>query len=287
MSGKIPLRTPEGVLLYRRLKIGVGAVAGFGAVVSLASSPRPRDPGSRPLRTYSVAETAEALQTRLPLAPADRKGSAFREVGTFVLAGRGPAGATGILFDGRDETARFVVPRDGRWRASASVRTPGTHAFRVRFRRGDAPAGGTAELQAAFLAGPRTAQVPPASERDPRDRPAPADRTAAVEDIRITNVAPKDRLPLGRFTLRGIAPPGDFVRVYVDATLLGRAEVDLEGRWSYKPRVKGPGRRTFTVLDEITQRQFGPLAVVLVGKPAPKPPRKPAKVPKPPAPPLQ
>ncbi|RYG62779.1 hypothetical protein EON77_21790 [bacterium] len=55
------------------------------------------------------------------------------------------------------------------------------------------------------------------------------------------------------------------MQIYIDATFLGRAEVDLAGRWSFKPRVRTGGRRTFTIVDEITTRQFGPLPLIIAG----------------------
>ena len=286
---RLALITPEEVRRYRIGKAVVGGALGFGALLALVASARERPRPASPLVVPTAMRSEGGSNAALPpnLGPQRGRPNATQRTGLFALAGRGFAGTTAVIhLDGR-EAKRLLVDRTGRWCASIAVTGTGEHEFRAVYLQ-DGKTTGPSDVYRATFAAP-----PSAAEETPKGRAAPptADATrtvpdwnAVVEKIRITNLAANNRVVIGKFALRGIAPPGDTLKVYVDATLLGRAETKLSGRWSFTPRVNTPGRRTFTVVDEITLREFGPLPLILV-KPVPpvSKPVAPPEAPRPPA----
>lgn len=234
---------------YRTLKLMLGIALLPLAYTSLSH----REPGfarEERLVPQPVVINDDAMRVDFPLWWATGGRGPLRKIGRHDVRGRGPANADVLLYDENTVVGRTKTNRSGAWRTTVTISKPGLRAYRADFKRGNIAMGHSRTLGATIL--------DPAAERE--------------TDVRITNFSPRNRVVAGRFTLRGSAPPGDFVQVYVDATLLGRAEVDLAGRWSFKPRIRTGGRRTFTIVDEITTHQFGPLPLIVVGTTPPKKP---------------
>lgn len=252
---------PDGIRIYRRVKAALAAVLAAGALATVgARQGHPRTPLA-PLKSTPVASLREAMETTLPLHPLpgdpDGDPDAPRPLGSVTLAGQGPPGADATLTQNGREIVRFELGKSGRWRADVPVESPGDHEFRATYARDGVDAGRSRPYRARF-GDPEANSKPRASTEE-----KPSDRSAEVEAIRITNLAPGNKVETARLVLRGIAPPGDTLNVYMDATHLGRAEAKLSGRWEFRPKVQALGPHTFTVEDQITLRRFGPLPLLL------------------------
>lgn len=247
MSFEIYARSVGEIRRYRFIKLLLGFSLVPLALISLARE----GPSERSVAITSrpVVTTNDAMREDFPIRWAQGGKGRLKQIGKHAIFGRGPKNVLVILYEGEKTVTRAKTNARGDWKAQVWIKEAGVKAFRADFRRGGVASGRSMPL---------TATIVDASKR-------------VASDVSITNIAPNDRVISGFFTLRGSAPPGDFVQIYIDATLLGRTEVDLAGRWSFKPSVKTGGRRTFTIVDEITERQFGPLPVFVVGS---KPPAK-------------
>ena len=218
---------------------GAVATKGSASVSSRAGTPR-KTVRPEPYREdYKLALVMETGSRSLPIGP-------------YVMEGTGPRGATARLLEADEEILSTPVGNNGRWRAAFKATRAGLKTFQAEFLRDEKVVGKSKSLILTFTGG----------------------KAITPADLRVSNIGANNRLPLAAMTLRGYAPPGDFVQVYVDATLLGRADVNLDGRWEFKIKLNKPGRRTFTVIDGVTQHQFGPLPVVFYGKAPAKPFKK-------------
>jgi|GEM_PF-4484787 len=79
----------------------------------------------------------------------------------------------------------------------------------------------------------------------------------------------------GRFTLAGMAAPGDEVEVLVDGAAAGSTVAEDDGRWAYRLAIDEPGRHSLTV-DVIVGAlrrpgSGGPIWVVIAPTPTPTP----------------
>ncbi len=268
MSSEIYTRTPDEVLRYRVKKVIFGVALVPVTLIALANeqpaeSARVRPAVSRPIALRPVVTTNEGSREDFPIRWAEGGKGKLKKVGKHSMFGIGPINAGVELYEGEKLVTRSRTDSRGKWKAQLHIKEPGVKTYRADFRRDGVATGRSATLSITLV--------------DPQQK-------GDGSDVVITNIAPNDQVIAGYFTLRGSAPPGDFVQIYIDSTLIGRSEVDLAGRWSFKPKISGGGRRTFTVVDEITERQFGPLPVFIQGKksavkttsrPKPKPKPKP------------
>ncbi|RYG67518.1 hypothetical protein EON77_16410, partial [bacterium] len=234
---------------YRALKLllGVGMIP--FAYHGFAQSVSRRVPAMVPLQSQPLITHDEAMRSDFPIRWSRAVRGTLRPLGANTILGTGPVRTDTFLYDGDRVIATGRTGADGRWRLALQITQPGLHNYHVEFRRNGIGMGRTRQLSAMIL----------------------TRKSTKGSDVSITNFRPLDMATAGRFTLRGSAPPGDFVQIYVDATLLGRAEVDLAGRWSFRPKIQGGGRRTFTIVDEITSRQFGPFPLRIMPRPPTEP----------------
>lgn len=263
LSQEIYRRTPEEVRSYRTKKIVFGvAVLLPLALISVLNQKSTRQPLAgadvRPIVRPPVVTIDDAMRSDFPLRWAEGGKNKLKRVGKHSMFGVGPANSTVLLYLDDKVVTKARTDAKGRWKAQIRITEPGVKNYRADFRRDGVAAGRSLPLSITLV--------------DPKQK-------GDGSDVIITNLAPNDRVSAGLFTLRGSAPPGDFVQIYIDSTLIGRAEVDLAGRWSFKPKVVAGGRRTFTVVDEITERQFGPLPIFIAGKKMVAKPKPPAKLP--------
>ena len=247
MTPEIYGRTERQVRIYRLVKLAILAAATPFAVAAMNRDAPPvrwRNTAMTPLPTVTKDD---AMRGDFPVRWATGGRAPLRKIGKHGLFGDGPANSIATIYEGEKAISRARLDDQGRWKAQIRVTDPGVKMLRAEFRRGSVAAGRSAILKATFVDG----------------------KIHRGGEVRISNLTQNDRVIAGAFSLRGVAPPGDPVQIYVDATLLGRTEADLAGRWTFRPKLKGGGRRTFTVVDEITEAQFGPLPVFIVPAKAP------------------
>ncbi|MNM17104.1 HYR domain protein [compost metagenome] len=164
-----------------------------------------------------------------------------------LLSGTGTAGDTIIVMVkdalGSHELGRATVGSDGKWTLQVTTPLiPGSNAFTA------------IEVDPA---GNATAPSAPYTVTVDTGRPEVPVIENVQDDVGITHMLQKGEVTDDtRPTIIGTGQPGNTIKIYDGATLLGQAEVDINGKWSFTPGndlLDGPHSITATATNPVGQ----------------------------------
>lgn len=240
----IVLSSPNEIRRYRRIKLAVAIpllVSALAVSISAATAPKPKgDLLSRQAAFATETDFREDWPIEIAL---DRPGGTTLPTGVYFLEGRGPENSVATVYEGEHPIMDAKVDATGRWRAAIKVNEAGLMSFHAEMARGKVRVGRTKSLPLTFTDGV----------------------VKNSTDLGLANYLPGDKVPSGPISIEGFAPPGDFIRLYADKVELGRAEVDLDGKWTLDVEINTPGKRSLSVYDEITQHTSAPIPIQIVG----------------------
>lgn len=244
-------RSLSRIVLPSLIVVGCGAAAAMYGVQQFRQSPPPeakapaaaaRNPAAAALKSAE----AQAKAVTSALAPAKAAGDVpsfdvarIEPSGDAVVAGRAAPGATVELLRDGKPYARAVADQFGEFVMVPPRLPPGNYALTLRATRPNGKQATSTESVAVALAAspqnePGASQKPVVALMSPDkptvvlSRPGPADALrgkVAVESV--------DTAPGGKLLVRGRAPPGAEVRLYLNNSFIATAKAAPDGHLAF------------------------------------------------------